>query len=95
MLDYVAQASPSTHVYVSTLLPLSGDDTSAVNAAIRGVVADAVSRGQNVSLVEMPSVTLSDLFDGIHRVISSHAIRCSDARTTARRTWTRTGGSPI
>lgn len=68
MLDYVAQDSPSTHVYVSTILPLSGNTTevNAVNAAIKAVVAGAVSRGQNVSQVEMPSVTVSDLFDGIH-----------------------------
>ena len=68
MLDQVAQASPTTHVYVATLIPLAGYDTQVanVNAAIRSAVADAVARGQNVSLVEMPSVTLSDLFDGIH-----------------------------
>ena len=68
MLDHVAQASPATHVYVSTLIPLAGYATQVtnVNAAIRSAVADAVARGQNVSLVEMPSVTLSDLFDGIH-----------------------------
>jgi Ca2+-binding RTX toxin-like protein len=68
MLDHVAQASPATHVYVATLIPLAGYDTQVanVNAAIRSAVADAVARGQNVSLVEMPSVTLSDLFDGIH-----------------------------
>ncbi|MCV9940311.1 GDSL-type esterase/lipase family protein [Boseaceae bacterium BT-24-1] len=68
MLNHVAQASPATHVYVATLLPLAGHDTQIanVNAAIRSVVADAVGRGQNVSLVEMPSVALSDLFDGIH-----------------------------
>ncbi|TCR66425.1 cadherin-like domain-containing protein [Bosea sp. BK604] len=68
MLDHVAQASPTTHVYVSTLIPLAGYDTEVanVNAAIRSLVADAIGRGQNVSLVEMPSVTLSDLFDGIH-----------------------------
>jgi Ca2+-binding RTX toxin-like protein len=68
MLNHVAQASPATHAYVATLLPLAGHDTQIanVNAAIRSVVADAVARGQNVSLVEMPSVALSDLFDGIH-----------------------------
>ncbi len=68
MLDHVAQASPSTHVYVSTLLPLAGYATQVtnVNAAIRSVVADAAARGQDVSLVEMPSVALSDLWDGIH-----------------------------
>jgi hypothetical protein len=68
MLDHVAQVSPTIHVYVSTLLPLAGYETQVanVNAAIRSVVADAIGRGQNVSLVEMPSVTLSDLFDGIH-----------------------------
>ncbi|KRD96089.1 hypothetical protein ASE63_11730 [Bosea sp. Root381] len=68
MLNHLAQASPTTEVYVSTLIPLAGYATEVanVNAAIRSVVSDAIGRGQNVSLVEMPSVTLSDLFDGIH-----------------------------
>jgi lysophospholipase L1-like esterase len=68
MLDRVTLQSPSTHVYVSTILPLAGNtaEVNAVNSAIRATVADAIGRGQKVSLVEMPSVTLDDLFDGIH-----------------------------
>ena len=68
ILDRVTLQSPSTHVYVSTILPLAGNtaEVNAVNNVIRATVADAIGHGQKVSLIEMPSVTLSDLFDGIH-----------------------------
>jgi lysophospholipase L1-like esterase len=68
MLDQVTLQSPSTHVYVSTILPLAGNtaEVNAVNTVIRATVADAIAHGQNVSLVEMPSITVDDLFDGIH-----------------------------
>ncbi len=69
ILDLVAQQNSATHVYVATVLPLASDTTGevdAVNVTIRDAVNTAIASGQNVSLVEMPSVTVSDLFDGIH-----------------------------
>lgn len=68
MLDLLTQRNPATTVYVSAVLPLSGNtaEVDAVNVAIRAVVAGAIGRGENVRQVEMPSISTSDLFDGIH-----------------------------
>ncbi len=68
MLDYVAQVSPATQVYVSTLIPFAGStaEVDAVNVAIRATVAAAISQDQNVVQAEMMNITLADLWDGIH-----------------------------
>ncbi|UPG73473.1 Ig-like domain-containing protein [Roseomonas gilardii subsp. gilardii] len=76
MLDAIAAANPSTHVYVSTILPTAWADASevnAVNAVIRSTVQSAIASGQKVTLVEMPGVTTADMYDGIHPTEAGYA----------------------
>jgi VCBS repeat-containing protein len=82
MLTAVAQESPGTHVYVATLMPINpaqdgepGDNTmvATVNAAIKATVAAAAAQGDNVSLVDTSSMTVSDLFDAAHPTTAGYA----------------------
>jgi VCBS repeat-containing protein len=75
MIASVTATSPSTHIYVATLMPINqaqdgqpGDAAmvATVNAAIRATVTQAVAAGENVSLVDLSAMTLSDIADAAH-----------------------------
>jgi VCBS repeat-containing protein len=82
IIDTLTALSPSTHLYVATLLPIDqaqswqpgdGAMVATVNAAIRDAVAKAVAAGANVSLVDMSSMTLGDLQDLNHPSAAGYA----------------------
>jgi VCBS repeat-containing protein len=70
-----AAVSPSTHVYVATLMPINqaldgqpgdGAMVATVNSAIRDTVSQAAAAGNNVSLVDLSAMSLSDIADAAH-----------------------------
>jgi lysophospholipase L1-like esterase len=70
ILDRIHVGAPGATVFLSTLPPLRSDihgsgSIDAANAAIRAAAAEAVAKGERVTLVEQ-SLTTADLFDGIH-----------------------------
>jgi len=82
MIASASSASPSTHIYVATLMPINQAlDTQAgdaamvatVNQAIRSTVAQAAAAGLNVSLVDTSSMTLSDIADTVHPTTAGYA----------------------
>ncbi len=82
MIETVRQMSPSTHLYVATLMPINqakdgepGDAAmvATVNAAIATAVSQAIAAGDNVSLVDMSGMTLSDIADAAHPTTDGYA----------------------
>jgi len=69
ILDEIAARLPATTVFLSTLPPLSAAENGAAipdaNAAIRAAASAAASKGERVVLVQ-PTLTASDLYDGVH-----------------------------
>jgi lysophospholipase L1-like esterase len=71
LIDHITTASPSTEVFVATIIPLSSASAESAartfNAAIPGIVQSKVNAGRRVHLVDMHSaLTTADLIDGIH-----------------------------
>ena len=71
LIDHITVTSPSTEVFVATIIPLAnaGQETAArtFNAAIPGIVQRNRNAGKHVHLVDMhSSLTTADLIDGIH-----------------------------
>ncbi|HEU4549132.1 MAG TPA: GDSL-type esterase/lipase family protein, partial [Rhizomicrobium sp.] len=82
MIETVREMSPSTHVYVATLMPINpakedqGGDApmvATVNSAIATAVSQAIAAGNNVSLVDMSAMTLSDISDAAHPTADGYA----------------------
>jgi VCBS repeat-containing protein len=82
MIASASSASPSTHIYVATLMPINqaldaqaGDAAmvATVNQAIRSTVAQAAAAGLNVSLVDTSSMTLSDIADTVHPTAAGYS----------------------
>ncbi|HEX4177253.1 MAG TPA: GDSL-type esterase/lipase family protein, partial [Rhizomicrobium sp.] len=82
MIATVTAASPSTHIYVATLMPINQADdgqpgdasmVAAVNTAIEATVTQAIAAGDNVSLVNLSSMTLSDIADAAHPTADGYA----------------------
>jgi VCBS repeat-containing protein len=81
-IETTTMMSPSTHIYVATLMPINqaldaqpGDAAmvATVNTAIRQTVSQAVASGKNVSLVDMSAMTLSDIADSAHPTAAGYA----------------------
>ena len=82
ILAAAAAASPATHVYVATMMPINqaqdgqpGDAAmvATVNTAIRNAVTQASAAGANVSLVDLSAMTVSDLQDAAHPTTAGYA----------------------
>jgi Ca2+-binding RTX toxin-like protein len=95
MLDFVATASSSTHVYVATLTPIAGNSAVAsANSAIQNMVQQAKTSGLNVSLVSMSNVTTSDLFDGTHPSETGYAKMAQNWYSAILAQQPNNGGTP-
>ena len=69
LVDRITSTSPTTELFVATIVPKSGADTQvrAYNAAIPGIVKSRADAGRRVHLVDMyAALTLGDLADGVH-----------------------------
>ncbi|MEU4683011.1 SGNH/GDSL hydrolase family protein [Streptomyces xinghaiensis] len=69
LIDRITAQAPDTHLFVSTIVPLTWRDQTvrAFNAAIPGIVQSRADAGKRVHLVEMYSkLTTADLADGVH-----------------------------
>ena len=82
MLQLVTAVSPTTEVYVATLMPINpdadgqpGDDAmvATVNAAIRTAVSQAQALGEHVTLVDTSSMTLGDIADAAHPTAAGYS----------------------
>jgi lysophospholipase L1-like esterase len=69
LIDHITAQSPTTELFVATIIPLSFSDATvrAFNAQIPGIVQSRAAAGKHVHLVEMYSaLTTADLADGVH-----------------------------
>ncbi|MGC4889680.1 cellulose binding domain-containing protein [Micromonospora sp. DT227] len=69
LVDRITSTSPTTELFVATIIPKSGADTQVrgYNAAIPGIVKSRADAGRRVHLVDMyAALTLGDLADGVH-----------------------------
>jgi Ca2+-binding RTX toxin-like protein len=77
ILDDIANTLPNTTIFLSTLPPIkpgvAGSSlVPAANVAIKSAAADAIAKGQHVSLV-MPQLTVRDLADADHPTAAGYA----------------------
>jgi lysophospholipase L1-like esterase len=68
LIDRIRTGAPNADIFVATIIPFADPTADAraqtYNAAIPGIVA---SKGSKVHLVNMrPTVTVADLYDGVH-----------------------------
>jgi trimeric autotransporter adhesin len=98
MLDTVAAMSPSTHVYVSTLIPLNNGNPSViapVNTAIESMVQKAETSGMNVSLINNSNFTTADLAtDGVHPTTAGYALLAQNFYSAILAQQPASGGTP-
>jgi VCBS repeat-containing protein len=98
MLNTVASLSPSTHVYVATLIPLNQGNSQVIppaNTAIENMVQQAKASGLNVSLVDMSNVTTADLgADGVHPSDAGYALIAQDWYSAILAQQPNSGGTP-
>ncbi len=70
LLDTIAQHSPNTDVLVATIIPIDNvtdqQQADAYNATIPGMVQQKRDAGKKVHFVDMASIAVSDLADGVH-----------------------------
>jgi lysophospholipase L1-like esterase len=69
VIDKITSTSPTTDVFVATLIPVSYADAKVrtYNSAIPGIVSSRANAGKKVHLVDMyKAVSVNDLPDGVH-----------------------------
>lgn len=69
LIDRINSLAPSTELFVATIVPLSGRDSTVrgFNSALTSIVQARANAGRRVHLVDMfNALTLADLADGVH-----------------------------
>ena len=108
LIDRITATSPSTDVFVATIIPLASPGQEAAartfNAALPAIVQSKVNSGRRVHLVDMhAALTTADLIDGVHPTAGGYdkmaavwyaALR-SVPGTIGDTTGTPTGGSLV
>ncbi len=76
LVDRITAQAPGADVFVATIIPISFADQTVrtFNAAVTSIVRAKAAAGKKVHLVDMyPSVSVSDLPDGIHPNAAGYA----------------------
>ena len=98
MLNTVHSMSPSTHVYVSTLIPLNNGNPNVIapaNTAIENMVQTAIADGLNVSLINNSNFPVSDLgTDGVHPDATGYALLAQNFYNAILAQDPSSGGTP-
>ncbi|MEJ1978038.1 MAG: GDSL-type esterase/lipase family protein [Acetobacteraceae bacterium] len=100
MLQTVSSMSPSTRVYVATILTanssvISAQSISTANSDIKAMVQSAAASGIKVTLVDMSNVTLSDISsDGVHPNPAGYAQMSQDWYSAILAQQPAAGGTP-
>ena len=70
ILQSIYSANADVQIFLGTILPRRNareqTDIDAINAQLPQLVADAQALGMDITLVDTSSITLADMFDGVH-----------------------------
>lgn len=100
MLSTIASTSPSTQIYVATILPLAANVVSAAslnaaNSSITSAVQAAAASGIKVKLVDTSNVTQADISaDGVHPLPSGYSKLAQDWYAAITAQQPLSGGTP-
>ena len=95
IIDAIESASPTTHVYLSQLVPLVRYSVTSLNSAISSLVSQLSAEGANVSLVNQSDLTTADIGDdGVHPTAAGYALIAQNWYSAIMAAQPNVGGTP-